>query len=487
MSGLSQSAGLWMLLALAVLTVTTGMPVWTLLIGISSAFAMGGLVTGVIDLNVLSALPARLVGLLESDLLQALPLYVFVGLLLQRLAVADALFSVLVRRLSPMGGGHAMGALALGALVAPMNGSVASSAAMLTRLVAPRLKGLDTAKATALVSVAATIGVVVPPSLVLILLGDAMMRAHTEASNLPGFAGLAGMALGQTRIINTQDVFHAALLPALAILLLWALVARWQSRAVPVEVPATTRMQTTVATLAGAGIVLLLTGVFMGKLYAVEAAATGGMVLVVATLATRALSAPQWKDLLAETLALSGALMALLVGATVLSLVFRLLGTDRWIAQVLQASPLPTAVTAAGVLLMVAMCAWVLDAFEMIFVVIPIVAPPLIALLGDAQQAAVLLLLVLQLSFLIPPMGYAVMMARASSAHAVSNHSLVRALVPYVLVQLALVATVFAAPWVVHQLDATAVPVVQDSDQDIERQMQEMSAPSLPAAADPKP
>jgi TRAP-type mannitol/chloroaromatic compound transport system permease large subunit len=487
MSGWTQSAGLWMLLTLAVLTVTTGMPVWTLLIGISSAFAMGGLAMGVIDLNVLSALPARLVGLLESDLLQALPLYVFVGLLLQRLALADALFSVLVRRLSPLGGGHAMGALALGALVAPMNGSVASSAAMLARLVAPRLKGMDASKATALVSVAATIGVVVPPSLVLILLGDAMMRAHTEASNLPGFAGLADLALGQTRIINTQDVFHAALLPALAILLLWALVACWQSRAVPMAVPATTRMQTVVATLAGAGIVLLLVGVFMGKLYAVEAAATGGMVLVVATLATRALSVVQWKDLLAETLALSGALMALLVGATVLSLVFRLLGTDRWIAQVLQASPLPTAVTAAGVLLMVALCAWVLDAFEMIFVVIPIVAPPLIALLGDAQQAAVLLLLVLQLSFLIPPMGYAVMMARASSAQAVSNRSLVRALVPYVLVQLALVATVFAAPWVVHQLDAVVVPVVQDSDQDIERQMQEMSAPSPSVATDPKP
>ena len=84
-------------------------------------------------------------------------------------------------------------------------------------------------------------------------------------------------------------------------------------------------------------------------------------------------------------------------------------------------------------------------------------------------------------------MGYAVMMARASSAQAVSNRNLVRALAPYVLVQLALVATVFVAPWVVHQLDAVVVPVVQDSDQDIERQMQEMSAPSPSVAADAKP
>jgi TRAP-type C4-dicarboxylate transport system permease large subunit len=93
---------------------------------------------------------------------------------------------------------------------------------------------MEAGRATALVSVAATLGVMVPPSLVLILLGDAMMRAHTEASNLPGFS------LGQQHIINTQDVFHAALLPGLGILLLWALVARWQSGPANTTLPAPT-------------------------------------------------------------------------------------------------------------------------------------------------------------------------------------------------------------------------------------------------------
>jgi len=471
MTLLGPSAGVWMLLALGGLTVTTGLPVWALLVGVASAFATAGLATGVMDLNILSAMPSRLVGLLESDLLQALPLYVFVGLLLQRLAVAQALFSVLARWLSPLGCGPALAALGLGALVAPMNGSVASSSALLARLVAPRLGGMDAARSTALVSVAATIGVVVPPSLVLILLGDAMMRAHTEASNLPGFV------LGTARIINTQDVFHAALLPALAILLLWAAVARWQSRDFRPALPTVTRTQTLVAVLSASAIVVLLAGVFTGKLFAVEAAATGGMALVLATLLTRALTGAQWKALLADTLALSGALMALLVGATVFSLVFRLLGTDRWIAELLLASPWPPALSAAAVLLAVGLCAWVLDAFEMIFVVIPIVAPPLIAMLGDAQQAAVLLLLVLQLSFLIPPMGYAVMMARARATEAVSGRRLVRALAPYVLVQLALVVAVFVLPWVVHQLDAPVPVVAQDSEADIVRQMQEMTQP----------
>ncbi|MEI8157903.1 MAG: TRAP transporter large permease subunit [Burkholderiales bacterium] len=466
-----------MLACLAVLIVSTGLPVWALLIGTASAFAAGGWMVGLIDARVLSAISGRTLGLLEHDLLQALPLYVFIGILLQRLTVADALFSSLARVFRFTGAGTSVAAFGVGALVAPMNGSVASSSAMLARLVAPRLGRLDSASAIALISASSTIGVVVPPSLVLILLGDAMLRAHTEASNLPGFV------LGTQRIINTQDVFHAALLPAGAVLALWLLVAWWQGRARHGARQQTddvvTPLQWLVAAIAAGSTVLLLAGVFMGKIFAVEAAATGAFALLCTTLATRALDRVQWRSVLMDTLSLSGALLALLVGASTFSLVFRLWGADLWITQTMLASPLSPMATAAAVLVLVAMCAWVLDAFEMIFVIIPIVAPPLIARLGDAQQAAVLLLLVLQLSFLIPPMGYAVMMARARAG--LVNTAVWRtllALLPYIVVQCAVTGWVFLAPWAVHQLDAP-LPVVIDeaplSQQDLEQQMRDMS------------
>jgi TRAP-type mannitol/chloroaromatic compound transport system permease large subunit len=344
---------------------------------------------------------------------------------------------------------------------------------------------LDTARAVSIISVAATIGVVVPPSLVLLLLGDAMLLAHLEASRLPGY-----LQAGQ-RIINTQDVMHAALLPALCVLALWALVAWRQARKrreAPPQVPAN-RAQVAVALLAGGTIVLLLAGVFTGKLYAVEAAATGAMLLVASALVSRSLPAAAWQAVLADTLKLSGALFALLVGATTFSLVFRVFGTDRWLNGLLLGSTLPPGVTAALVLLLVALCAWVLDAFEMIFVIVPIVAPALIARLGDAQQAAVLLLLVLQLSFLIPPMGYAVLMARSRSGlQAISNRRLLGALWPMLLVQVALTVVVFAFPATVHWLDAPApaasaqAPMAED---EIARQMREMSRvePPEPGAA----
>jgi TRAP-type mannitol/chloroaromatic compound transport system permease large subunit len=304
-----------------------------------------------------------------------------------------------------------------------------------------------------------------------------MLRAHTEASNLPGFV------LGTQRIINTQDVFHAALLPAGAVLTLWLLVAWWQGRTHQGESQQTRETvaprQWLIAAIAAGATVLLLAGVFIGKIFAVEAAATGAFALLCTTLATRALEGRQWHGVLMDTLSLSGALLALLVGASTFSLVFRLWGTDVWITQAMLASPLSPLATAATVLLMVALCAWVLDAFEMIFVIIPIVAPPLIARLGDAQQTAVLLLLVLQLSFLIPPMGYAVMMARARSG--LVNTSIVltlRALLPFIAVQCAVTALVFLQPWTVHQLDAP-VPAVPNepplSTQDLDQLMRDMA------------
>jgi TRAP-type mannitol/chloroaromatic compound transport system permease large subunit len=361
-----------------------------------------------------------------------------------------------------------------------MNGSVASSSALLSRLVAPRLAGLAPTRAVTLISVTATIGVVVPPSLVLILLGDAMLRAHTEVSNLPGFA------LGTQRIINTQDVLHAALLPAAAVLLLWAIVARIQDRNVKDQSVARPlgRRQATIAFVTTAVIVVLLGGVFIGKLFAVEAAATGGCALVVAALTTRALALTQWRDVLRDTIALSGALFALLVGATTFSLVFRVFNTNRWLVQQVLASPWPPTATAALVLVLVALCARVMDAFEMIFVIIPIVAPLLIVELGDAQQAAVLL--VLQLSFLLPPMGYAVLMARSRSGlPRVTTSALLRALAPFLIAQVCIATLVFVWPHAAHLLDSasagSSMPgAAPASEQEIVRQMEEIGRQVAP-------
>jgi tripartite ATP-independent transporter DctM subunit len=432
-----ESAGLWMLLAAAAMMLATGLASWVVLTAVAGAFALAGIAAGIFPAALIGAVQARLIGLLENDLLQALPLYVLMGVLINRLPLADRLFR---------GGVHALGrtrcamplaGLGLGVVLAPMSGSVGASIAMLGQIVQPRLEsaGLAPERAGALVCAAATLGVLVPPSLVLILLGDAMMRAHTEAAHMnPAIA----------RIINTQDVFHGALVPGALLAVLFA-AATFVTCPRAARLAPALRRELIEGAVALAAIVALLGSVALGYLYAVEAAATGAMALFIYGVATRALRRDVLGAVLRDTLELTGALFALLVAATFFTLVARAYGTDRWLVELFGRLDLGAGATLAVGLGAIAACALVLDAFEMIFVVVPLVMPPLLARVTDAPWAAVLTLLVLQTSFLVPPFGYAVLMMRSRSP-SLSTRGFARALAPYVTAQACVLGLVWAFP-----------------------------------------
>ena len=203
--------GLVLLLLVGVGIITTGLPAVIVLFAVASFGAVIGIVTDTISVAVLAALPSRLINLLENDLLQALPLYVTLGLLLDRLPVADALYRTSVAILPRRTSAPLFSGMLLGALLGPMNGSVGASVIGLSRVVAPRLtaQGVTPATRDAIIAVASTLGVLVPPSLVLILLSDAMLGAHTIAVTATGRSD---------RVTNTLDIFRSTLIPA-AILL----------------------------------------------------------------------------------------------------------------------------------------------------------------------------------------------------------------------------------------------------------------------------
>src|SRR5581483_4452676 len=179
MASLVPWLGLALLLLVALGIIFTGLPAAIVLIGVASIGAAAGVAADAIPLALLTALPGRLVNLFENDLLQALPLYVLMGLLLDRLPVAEALYKTSLAVLPRGPAAQLVSGMGLGALLGPMNGSVGASVLGLSRVVAPRLAahGVAEPMRAALVAVAATLGVVIPPSLVLILLGDAMLSA----------------------------------------------------------------------------------------------------------------------------------------------------------------------------------------------------------------------------------------------------------------------------------------------------------------------
>jgi tripartite ATP-independent transporter DctM subunit len=461
-----EAGGLWMLLAVAVLLLATGLPAYAVLMGVSTAFAVAGVAMGAVEYRLLTALPGRIIGLLENDLLQALPLFVFMGALLNRLPLADRLFRCGVALGGGTGGAPALATLGLGALLAPMNGSVGASVSMLSRSVAPKLaaRGMAPAQSTALVCVASTLGVVIPPSLVLILLGDAMMRAHTEATNV---------TKEMVRIVNTQDIFRGALVPAAMFLALCLVVAWALGRRTPqqgaVERPEAVEWAT--ALLAAVFVIGLLVGVASGYFYAVEAAAMGGSALLLFGLATGGLRGGVFTAVLRDTMAVSGALFALFVAATTFTLVFRTFGTDRLLDALVTQVPGGATGAAVAVLVVFALSAFVLDAFEIVFVIVPIVMPPVLTRAPDVVWISVLALLALQASFLVPPTGYAVMMARSAIGQKTSVRALARALAPYLAAQLIVLALVVAVPPLAHlaQPRAAAVSPTEKVDDDTAR------------------
>jgi len=467
-----EAGGLWMLLAVVALLLATGLPAYAVLMGVSTVFAAAGVATGAVEYRLLTSLPSRIIGLLENDLLQALPLYVFMGALLNRLPLADRLFRCGVALGGRSGGAPAYATLGLGALLAPMNGSVGASVSMLSRSVAPKLarQGVPPAQSTALVCVASTLGVVIPPSLVLILLGDAMMRAHTEATNV---------TKEMVRIVNTQDIFRGALVPAAMFLVLcfvvaWAL-GRRATRRDAVDRPAANEWVT--AIVAALFVIGLLVGVAAGYFYAVEAAAMGGTALLLFGLATGGLRDGVFTAVLRDTMAVSGALFALFVAATTFTLVFRTLGTDRLLDTLVTQVPGGATGAAITVLVVFALSAFVLDAFEIVFVIVPIVMPPVLTRAPDAVWISVLALLALQASFLVPPTGYAVMMARSAMGQNVPIGPLARALAPYLAVQLVVLALVVALPSIAHLTEPrkAAVPAAGSvSDEDARKRFNDM-------------
>jgi tripartite ATP-independent transporter DctM subunit len=474
--------GLGLLLLVGLGIACTGLPAAVVLLAVACFGAAMGAISGDVPIQLLGVLPERLINLLDNDLLQAIPLYVLMGTLINRLPLAEALYRCCLAVL-PGPAAPAVSGVVLGGLLGPMNGSVGASVLTLGRVVEPRLAaaGLALPRRAAIIAMASTLGVVVPPSLVLILLGDAMLNAHTIAVTATG---------RDDRVINTQDVFHGALAPAgiylaACLILTWWFNRRTRPDAMAVKAAAQrpTPQQAVLATVTVLAIMILLGGVATGYFYAVEAAAMGGFTLLAAGFLSGRLPLAVLNEVLRDTLTLTGALFFLLVAATTLTLVLRILGTDQLIAAWIVAIPGGTLGVTLVVLAAIGVSALVLDAFEIIFVVVPIVIPPLLIRVADARWVAVLVLLALQASFLNPLIGYAVMMTRTVLKQDIAFPALLRSLLPYLLAQAALLLAVLLFPQLTHVGEAAGdrsrkPPAM--SDQDLQKRFDRMLQPVAP-------
>lgn len=475
--------GLLLLPLVAAVVLFTGIPSYIALLLAAVAGAAAGLATGAVSVDLLGALPGRLINLLESDLLQALPLYLLMGILLDRIGIADALFATFCRLTGDRASSPLVAGIGIGALIGPMNGSVGASVLALTRTLGPRLEkaGVGGPAREAIVAVAGTLGVVVPPSLVLILLGDALLTAHTIARNATGRLD---------RIVNTQDLMRGAL-PAAGLFVVAAIavamIVGQRAKPIPAARDAASRGTILTACVAIAAIVVLLGGVTAGKFYAVEAAATGAMMLFAWAAVSGRLGRGELGGILSETLQTTGVLFAPLLAATTFTLVLRLLGSDKLVESFIAGLPGGSVTVLATALAVIAVSAIALDAFEIIFVVVPILAPPVLMRVPDAVWVGVTILMALQASFLLPPFGAALMLARSSLKTGAKLSATIGAMAPFLATQMLVLLLLLSMPSLVHLLDkatpATETPAEAGTEA-AERRLRDMmggqAIPGLP-------
>jgi len=463
--GLPELLAVAMVIALCALLMA-GYPVALTLGGVALGFAFLGHWSGVMDLALLGALPARVFGVMANEVLIAIPLFVFMGVMLERSGLAEDLLEAMGRLFGARPGGLAIAVVLVGVLLAAAKGIVGATVVTMGLIVLPTMlrHGYNSRLAAGTVAATGTLAQIFPPATVLILLGDQISNAFAAAQLAKGsFSPLP---------VTVSDLFAGAIVPALALVLLYliflvAVATLWPKSSPPIPPdPAAPRgialaRRLLAALVAPLALILVVLGSILGGVAtpteSASIGAVGAMLLAARRSGPRAFAAGVLAPVIYRTAQITSMIFVILIGATLFSLVFRGLGGDEMVRRTLSDLPGGTGGAVLVVMLVMFLLGFVMDAFEIIFVVVPIVAPALLAMPGvDPVWLGVMMALNLQTSYLHPPLGPTLFYLRGVAPPEITTADIYIGVVPFVLIQfLALLVFWFApglATWLPHAL-----------------------------------
>ncbi len=427
-----------------------GYPVAFTLAGTALVFAGIGWVFDLFTFSLFGALPSRYFGVMVNEVLVAVPLFIFMGVMLERSRVAENLLETMGQLFGPLRGGLGLSVVFVGMLLAASTGIVGATVVTMGLLSLPTMlkARYDPRLATGAICASGTLGQIIPPSIVLILLGDILQGAYTQAQ----------LALGNfaPRPVSVVDLFAGAFLPGLMLVLLYmgwiVLVAILRPSATPVvEVPADEQRsllrRVLLVMLPPTLLILAVLGsILAGIATPTESAAVGATGAMLLAASQGRLTLEVLREVMRATVRISCMVFVILLGASVFSLVFRGLGGEALVHDVLSA--MPGGVFGAMVVVMALMfvMGFFLDFIEIIFVVVPIVGPVLLMMDLHPVWLGVMIAINLQTSFLTPPFGFALFYLRGVAPESVSTTDIYRGVLPFVVIQLAMLGILAAFP-----------------------------------------
>ncbi|MGI9308149.1 MAG: TRAP transporter large permease [Gammaproteobacteria bacterium] len=420
-----------------------GFPVAFTLAGTALIFAGGGVLAGVFDPSFLGTLPNRLFGIMSNETLVAVPLFVFMGVTLERARIAEDLLDTLSQLFGRMPGGLGIAVTLVGMLLAASTGIVGATVVTMGLLSLPTMlkRGYDPGIATGTISASGTLGQIIPPSIILVMLGDVLGSAYQEAQISQGNFSPDTVSVG--------DLFVGAVIPGLLLVALYIFyllaVATFKPSLMPApqhdenlnEGTAAFALRVVLVLLPPLLLILAVLGSIMAGLATpTEAAAVGAMGAALLALVKGELTAERLRDITRNTARVSSMVFLILIGASVFSLVFRGYEGDTAIREFLTALPGGVAGAVIIVMLVMFLLGFILDFIEITFVVVPIVGPALLAMGIDPVWLGIMIAINLQTSFLTPPFGFALFYLRGVAPPELPTSAIYRGVIPFIAIQL---------------------------------------------------
>ena len=419
-----------------------GYPVALTLGGTALGFALIGQAFGMFDPAFLEALPNRLYGVMTNQTLIAVPLFVFMGVVLERSRVAESLLDTMAMLFGPLRGGLGISVTLVGMLLAASTGIVGATVVTMGLLSLPTMlrRGYDPSIAAGTICASGTLGQIIPPSIVLVLLGDVLSSAYSQAQ--------LNIGVFSPDTVSVGDLFVGALIPGLILVALYVLyligVAIVRPEAMP-AIPARERqigwgplmLRVAVVLVPPLVLIVAVLGSILGGLATpTEAASVGAVGALVLAAVHRQLSLETLRQVVRQTAVVTSMVFLIFVGAAIFSLVFRGFDGDTVVEEILTGLPGGVVGAVGLVMLVMFLLGFILDFIEITFVVVPIVGPVLLAMGLSPVWLGVMMAVNLQTSFLTPPFGFSLFYLRGVAPPELETIQIYRGIIPFILIQL---------------------------------------------------
>ena len=438
-----------LLLLLVCSALLLGYPVAFTLGGVSIIFALICMPFGIFDSTIFKSIPIRIFGIMNNVTLLAVPLFIFMGTILERSGIAAKMLENMAAAFRKVNGGLSISIIIVGALLAASTGIVGATVVTMGLMSLPILikQGYEKSFSSGLVASTGTLGQIIPPSIALVLLGDVMSNAYQRAQN--------DMGIFSQKTVTVGDLFIGAIVPGIMICLGYLIYTIYKNKnnknlknysnepsIKRIEIIKTLALPITL-------IFLVLGSIFAGIATPTEASAIGAFGALIIAFVNGKINFDFIKVVSEKTAVVSTMIFAILIGASIFSLIFRGVGGDDLISLIFNSLPGGSYTALVFVLIVIFFLGFILDFIEICYVIVPLVAPPLLMMGIDPVWLAILFAVNLQTSFLTPPFGFSLFYLRGVADESIQTNEIYRGVIPFILIQLAVMIAILTMPFLI--------------------------------------